>query len=134
MATPALGRPPGWFRLSCSKGSSIAARHRYLTTTARRTAVASVAEEFPGENRTNVDGSEKAAISDKPYSKQVVLIVGKGRVGNALDKMADSLQYFHGVLVRNDILTPNAQRDGPIYLTTQASDLDEALTNIHSTR
>lgn len=136
MATLALrGRPLRWRRLSCSTNTRIPPRPVCVTRT-RRAAKASVADEFPSgaSNPTNVDGSDKAAMSDKPYSEQVVLIVGKGRVGKALDKMAESLQYFHAVLVRNDILTPNAQRDGPIYLATHASDLDDALTKIHSNR
>lgn len=85
-------------------------------------------------NPTNVDGSKKAEICDKDYEKQVVLIVGKGRVGKALDKMAASLGYFHGFIVRDDVFTPSAQRDGPIYVATHASDIDGALAAIHSNR
>jgi hypothetical protein len=42
--------------------------------------------------------------------------------------------YFHGFVVRDDIFTPSAQRDGPIYVATHASDLDGAIKKIHSSR
>lgn len=94
----------------------------------------------PGEKKeegaTNVDGSTREAkMCELPYSKQVVLVVGgKGRVGKALDKMAASLGYFHGCIARDDAFTPSAQRDGPIYVATHASDLDAAVKAVHSNR
>lgn len=66
--------------------------------------------------------------------RRVVTVVGRGRVGSALGRMAEATAQDVRFVLRSDGAEAFANASGPIYVATHASDVDAVLAKIPEAR